>query len=137
MKCITHPLLALAFAFAHQVVADDAASRELQRQLQQRQQQQDELQLRMQQYQRDVQPPRAGVQQEPAIRQLEIEQQQRQRELHYRQQQSVPPPSPMDDEATRRAKAQLDQQRADQESRRQLQRFEWELEQGRRRQSGN
>jgi hypothetical protein len=137
MKCITHLSLTLALAFAHQVVADDATSRELHRQLQQRQQQQDQLQLRMQQYQRDAQPPRASVPQEPAIRQLEIEQQQRQRELHYRQQQSVPPPSPMDDEATRRAKAQLDQQRADQESRRQLQRFDRELEQARRRQSGD
>jgi hypothetical protein len=39
----------------------------------------------------------------------------------------------MDDDATQRAKAQLEQQRADQESRRQMQRFDWEIDQARRR----
>ncbi|MBI4207520.1 MAG: hypothetical protein HY527_21080, partial [Betaproteobacteria bacterium] len=77
----------------------------------------------------------ADARQEQAIRQLEIDQRQRQQELHYRQNMNVPPPSPVDDEATRRAKSQIEQQRAGQERRRQLQRFDWEMEQARRRES--
>ena len=115
--------------------AGDASLRELQRNQQQRQQQQDELQLRMQQYQRSSQTPPANARQEQAIRQLEIEQLQRQQALHYRQNMNVPPPSPVDDEAARRAKAQIEQQRAAQEARRQLQRFDREMEQARQRNS--
>ena len=111
--------------------------RALQRNEQQRQQQQDELQLRMQQYQRSSQTPPANARQEQAIRQLELDQLQRQQALHYRQNIHVPPASPADDEASRRAKAQIDRQRAAQESRRQLQRFDWEMEQARRRESVN
>jgi len=130
-------IFALAVAMSQASAwGEDPGARELQRNLQQRQQQQEELQLRMQQYQRSAPPP-SGVQQNQAIRQLEIEQLQRQRALHYRQQQNLPLPDPMDDEATRRAKAQLEQQRANEESRRQMQRFDWELEQARRQGSGN
>jgi hypothetical protein len=39
----------------------------------------------------------------------------------------------MDDDATSRAKVQIEQQRAGQESRRQLHRFDWEMEQARQR----
>ncbi|HET9664187.1 MAG TPA: hypothetical protein VFP00_08150, partial [Burkholderiales bacterium] len=85
-------------------------------------------------YQRGA-PSSGALQQDQAIRQLEIDQLQRQRELHYRQNQNVPLASPMDDEGTRRAKGQIEQQRAQQESRRQMQRFDWEMEQARRRNS--
>jgi hypothetical protein len=122
-------------AFTLAAWADDPAAREVQRNQIQRQQQQDELQLRMQQYQRGTPSP-GTFPHEQAIRQLEIQQLQRQHEMHYRQQQNVPPASPADDEGTRRAKAQIEQQRAQQESRRQMQRFDWEMEQARRR-SGN
>jgi hypothetical protein len=113
--------------------ADDAALRELQRNQQQRQQQQNELQLRMQQHQRSNPALPLDPLKEQAIRQLEIDQRQRQQELHYRQNVNVPPPSALDDEATRRAKAQIERQRAGQESRRQLQRFDWEMERARQR----
>jgi hypothetical protein len=119
--------------WAAPVWADDAALRELQRNQQQRQQQQDALQLRMQQHQRSSQMPSLDARQEQGIRQLEINQRQRQQELHYRQNMNVPPPSPVDNEPARRAKAQIEQQRAGQESRRQLQRFDWEMEQARQR----
>jgi hypothetical protein len=114
--------------------AEDASLRALQRNQQQRQQQQDELQLRMQQYQRSSLTPPGNARQEQAIRQLEIDQLQRQQALHYRQNLNMPPPSPVDDDIASRAKAQIDQQRAAQESRRQLQRFDWEMEQARQRQ---
>jgi hypothetical protein len=118
--------------------ADDASLRELQRNQQQRQQQQDELQLRMQQHQHSSQmPPSLDARQEQGIHQLEIDQRQRQQALHYRQNIDVPPPSPVDDDAARRAKTQIEQQRAGQESRRQLQRFDWEMEQARQRSSGH
>jgi len=115
--------------------SEEPGVRELQRGQQMRQQQQDELQLRMQQYQRSSQTPSADVRQQQSIRQLEIDQRQRQQELHYRQNMNVPPPSPLDDEATRRARSQIEEQRAGQESRRQLQRFDWEMEQALKRDS--
>ena len=124
----------VALALVPSAWADDPAARELQRSQLQRQQQQDELQLRMQQYQRNA-PSSNSLHPDQSVRQLEIEQLQRQRELHYRQNQNVAPPAPMDDEGTRRAKAQIEQQRAQQESRRQMQRFDWEMEQARRRNS--
>jgi hypothetical protein len=127
-------LCSLAVALVPPVWADDPGARELQRNQLQRQQQQDELQLRMQQYQRSA-PSSGSLSPDQGIRQLEIKQLQRQRELHYRQNQNVVPPAPMDDEGTRRAKAQIEQQRAQQESRRQMQRFDWEMEQARRRNS--
>ena len=123
----------LTLIWALSAGAEDASLRALQRSQQQRQQQQDELQLRMQQYQRSSQTPPADARQEQALRQLELDQLQRQQTLHYRQNLNVPPASPVDDEGTRRAKAQIEQQRAAQESRRQLQRFDWEMEQARRR----
>jgi hypothetical protein len=129
--------LLLTVIWALSAGAEDASLRALQRNQQQRQQQQEELQLRMQQYQRSSQTPPGNARQEQAIRQLEIDQLQRQQALHYRQNLNVPPPAPIDDEATQRAKAQIDQQRAAQESRRQLQRFDWEMEQARRRNSAD
>ncbi|MGH8641750.1 MAG: hypothetical protein ACRET6_08555 [Burkholderiales bacterium] len=109
--------------------AEDPGARALQQHQLQRQQQQDAVQLRMQQQQRSTQAPPADARQQQAGKQLEIDQQQRQQELHYRQ--GIEPPSaqPADDEGTRRAKAQLDLQKAQRESSRQLQRFDAETQQ--------
>lgn len=107
--------------------------RELQRNLETRQQQQDGLQLRMQQQQRSVQNPPADARQQQLIRQLEIEQRQRQQELQYRQDIDVQPAAPADDEGTRRAKSQIEQQRARQQGEQQLRQFDWQIEQSGRR----
>jgi hypothetical protein len=140
MNFISRPWPVLSFLltvlWALPAGAEDASLRALQRSQQQRQQQQDALQLRMQQYQRSSMMPPAGARQEQAIRQLEIDQLQRQQALHYRQNLNVPPLSPVDDIASR-AKAQIERQRAAQESRRQLQRFDWEMEQARQRNNTN
>src|SRR5688572_14299240 len=106
--------------------AEDPGAKAFQQNQQQRQQQQDALQLRMQQQQRATQVPPAGVRQQQSGRQLEIEQQQRQQELHYRQSVEPSTAQPSDDDGTRRAKAQLEQQKAQRESERQLQRFDRE-----------
>jgi hypothetical protein len=108
--------------------AEDPGARALQQHQLQRQQQQDSLQLRMQQQQRALQAPPADARQQQSGKQLEIEQQQRQQELHYRQ--GIEPPSaqPSDDEGTRRAKAQLELQKAQQLSQDQLRRFEREAQ---------
>jgi len=108
--------------------ADDPGTRALQQNQLQRQQQQDALQLRMQQQQGSVQNPPVNARQQQAIRQLETDQQLRQQELHYRQ--GIEPVSaqPSEGEDTRRAKAQMDLQKAQQQSQQQLRRFESELE---------
>ena len=107
----------------------DPGLRELQRNQQMRQQQQDELQLRMQQQQRSVQNPPADASQQQSIRQLELEQRQRQQDLHYRQNIDVQPAAPADDEGTRRAKSQIEQERTRQQSEQQLRQFDWQLQQ--------
>jgi hypothetical protein len=106
--------------------ADDPAARALQQHQLQRQQQQDALQLRMQQQQHAVQSPPADSQQLQAMKQLEIDQQQRQQDLHYRQ--SIEPSAthPSDDEGSRRAKVQIEQERAQQQSQQQLRSFDAE-----------
>jgi len=108
--------------------ADDPGIRALQQNQLQRQQQQDALQLRMQQQQGSVQNLPVNARQQQAIRQLETDQQLRQQELHYRQ--GIEPVSaqPSEGEDTRRAKAQMDLQKAQQQSQQQLRRFESELE---------
>ncbi len=116
-------------ALAGQAWGGDPVLRELERSQQMRQQQQDALQLRMQQYHRSVQTPPADTSQQQAIQQLEIEQRQRQQETHYRQNIEAQPTAPADDEGTRRAKGQIEQQRAEQQGQQQLRRFDWELEQ--------
>ena len=108
----------------------DPGQREVQRNQQLRQQQQEDLQLRMQQYQRAVQSPPGDVRQQQSLRQLEIEQRQRQQQLHQRQNIETPQPAPQaDDEGTQRAKAQIEQQRMQQERLQQLQRFDADLQQ--------
>lgn len=105
----------------------DPVLREVQRHQQMRQQQQDELWLRMLQQQRRVQNPPANARQEQSLRRLEIEQLQRQRELHYRQSIEVQPAAPVEDEGTRRAKSQIELQRAREQSEQQLRQFDWQL----------
>ena len=106
--------------------ADDPALRALQQHQLQRQQQQDALQLRMQQQHRAVQSPPAGSQQQQATKQLEIDQQQRQQDLHFRQGIESSAAHPSDDEGARRAKAQIELQRAQQQSQQQLRSFDAE-----------
>jgi hypothetical protein len=109
--------------------AEDPGARALQQHQTQRQQQQDAFQLRMQQQQRATQAPPADTRQQQAGKQLEIEQQQRQQELHYRQGIEPSIAQPTDDDGTRRAKAQLEQQKAQRQGSRQLQRFDGETQQ--------
>lgn len=125
---ITLCLAALALAGAAWGSDTDPALREMQRNLELRRQQQDDLRLRMRQYERSIQAPPADARQQQAIRQLEIEQRQRLQELHYRQSVEAPSAPPAEDEGTRRAKAQIEQQRAQQQSEQQLRRFDRELE---------
>jgi hypothetical protein len=118
----------LSGAAATAVSADDPGTRALQQHQLQRQQQQDALQLRMQQQQGSVQNPPADARQQQALEQLQIHQQQQQQRLHYRQ--GIDPVSaqPFEDEDIRRAKAQMDLQKAQQQSQQQLRRFESELQ---------
>jgi hypothetical protein len=111
--------------------AEDAALRALQQNQLYRQQLQEQLQLRMQQYQRNTQNPPADARQRQALEQLEINQAVQQQQLQQRQQRELQNRAdvPSDDDGVRRAKAQIEQQRARQESRRQLQQFDWELQQ--------
>jgi hypothetical protein len=108
--------------------ADDPGARALQQHQLQRQQQQEALQLRMQQQQRVVQEAPTDPQRQRALEQLQINQRQQQYDLHYRQ--GIEPASaqPSDGEGTRRAKDQLDLEKARQQSQQQLRRFESELQ---------
>jgi len=112
------------------IAADDPAARALQQNQLLRQQQQDQLQLRMLQYQHSVQNPPADARQGQALEQLELDQAQRQQQLQMQQQRALQtrPELPSEDAATRAAKTQIDQVRARQESQRQLQQFDWELQ---------
>lgn len=111
--------------------AEDAGLQGVQQNQLQRQQQQEALRLRMQQQQTTVQSAPADAGKRQAQEQLQREQLQRQQQLHYRQAiESAPvPATAADDEATRRAKAELARQKAQQESERQLQRLDDELKQ--------
>lgn len=123
--------------------AENPAVRALQQHQLQRQQQQDALQLRMQQQQSGAQaaPADAGrrqaadllqvdreQQQRQATDRLRIDQQQRQQQLHDRQGIEPGTAQPSEDEAGRRAKAQMELQKAQQSSQQQLRRFESELQ---------
>lgn len=121
--------LALYFGGAASVAlsADDPGARALQQLQLQRQQQQDAVQLRMQQQQRGVQESPAAIPQQ-AHRKLDADQQQRQQELHYRQEMEPATGHAGDDAGTRRAKVQLEEDRAREQGRRQLLRFESEAQ---------
>lgn len=111
------------------VWGEDAAQKALRQDQLQRQHQQDQLLLRMQQQQRNVQSPSADARQEQERERIEINQRQRQQALQYRQQIEPPSAQPSDDEGTRRAKAQIERQHAQQQSQQQLQRFDRERRQ--------
>lgn len=108
--------------------AEDPGERALQQHQLQRQQQQEALQLRLQQQQRGAQNPPADARQQQAAEQLRIDQQQKQQQLHYRQ--GIEPGSvqPSEGEDARRAGAQMELQKARQQSEQQLRRFESELQ---------
>ena len=110
--------------------ADDPGGRAIQQLQLQRQEQQEQLQLEMQQYQRNSVNPPADARQRQAIEQLELDQSLRQQQLHMDQQRALQtrPEIPSDDPGTRDAKAQLELQRGSQESQRQLQQFDLELQ---------
>jgi len=123
--------VAVLLAFAVTAgAADDPGVRAVQHNQLLRQQQQDQLQLRMQQHQRGVQNPPADSRQRQAIEQLELDQALRQQQLQMQQQRTLQmrPELPSDDAGTSNAKAQIEQQRARQESRRQLEQFDRELQ---------
>jgi len=118
----------LSGAAAVALGADDPGERALQQQQLQRQQQQEALQLRMQQQQRSLQEPLPDARQQQALEQLQINQRQQQQQLHYRQGNEPVNAQPSDGEITRRAKAQMELQKAQQQSQQQLRRFESELQ---------
>jgi hypothetical protein len=121
--------------------AEDPSVRALQQHQLQRQQQQEALQLRMQQQQRAAQNPPADLrpQQATELQQVEqqlwqkqeaerlrIDQQQRQQQLQYRQGIEPATAQPSDDDAQRRARAQMELQKAQESSQQQLRRFDSE-----------
>ena len=136
-------MLAAAALAAAAWGAEDPAGRALQQHQLQRQQQQDALQLRMQQQQSGAQAAPADARrplptdlpqidqqqrQRQATDRLRIDQQQRQQQLHDRQGIEPGTAQPSEDEAGRRAKVQMELERARQSSQQQLQRFESELQ---------
>jgi hypothetical protein len=108
--------------------AEDPGGRALQQHQLQRQQQQEALQLRMQQQQHSAQDRPAGVRQQQALEQLQINQRQQQQQLHDRQ--GIEPASaqPSEGEGARRANAQMELEKAQRQSQQQLRRFESELQ---------
>lgn len=129
-------ITALVLLEARAAGTDDPGERAVQQQQLGRQQQQEQLQLRMQQQQRTVQSPPLGARQQQSVRDAEIGSQREQQQLHYRQQIASPLAQPTDDAATRRARTQMELDRARREGEAQLQRFDSEnrrrLDQGRR-----
>jgi len=71
----------------------------------------------------------ADARRQPAPEQLHIDQRQQQQQLHYRQAVEPGTAQPSDDEAGRRAKAQMELNKAQEQSQQQLRRFESELRQ--------
>lgn len=108
--------------------ADDPGARALQQHQLQRQQQQDALQLRMQQQQNSVQGAPVDSRQIQAVEQLQINQRLEQQQLHYRQGIEPVADQPSDDHATRGAKRQMELDKAQQQGRQQLRRFESQLQ---------
>jgi hypothetical protein len=109
--------------------ADEPGARALQKHHMMRQQQQETLQLRMQQQQRGLQSPPAGVREGGEFQKLQINQEKRQQQLHYRQNIERPTAHPDDDAGARHAKGKLERQRAQRQSEEQLRRFDSELQQ--------
>jgi hypothetical protein len=110
--------------------ADDPGARAVQQLQLQRQQQQDQLQLEMQQSQLNSMNPPADARQGQATQQLELDQSLRQQQLQMDQQRALQarPDLLPDGLGTRAAQAPIEQQRARQDSQRQLQQFDVELQ---------
>jgi hypothetical protein len=106
--------------------AEDAGVKARQQQLLQRQQQEDVLQLRMRQQQRETRLAPADAMQKQALEQLPAGQRARQQALHERQAVERGGATVGDDAGARAAKAELERRKAQEESRRQLQRLESE-----------
>ena len=124
-------LVSLSFQCIAAPAGGDPGARAVQEQLLQRQQQHDALQLRMQQQQRAVQSPPADARLRQVLEQQQAEQRQRLQTLHDRQQIEPSTAHPVDDEGTRRAKAEMKRREAEQESARELRRSESEAEKSR------
>jgi hypothetical protein len=95
-----------------------------QRQQLQRQHQEDALQLRMRQRERETKLAPADAKQKQALEQHHAGQRARQQALHERQAVQPAGATPGDDLGARAAKAELERRKAQEESRRQLQRLE-------------
>jgi len=107
---------------------EDAAEKALRQHQLRRQQQQEQLQLRMQQQQRGAQDPPSDARRRQAIEQLEAHQRRRQEGEQYRQEIAPETAHPSDDAGTRRAKAEMERERAREQGERQLRRFDSELQ---------
>jgi len=81
------------------------------------------------QQQNAIPTPPADVRRQPALEPSQIDQRQQQQQLHYRQAIEPGTAQPSDDEAGRRAKAQMELNKAQAQSQQQLRRFESELRQ--------
>jgi hypothetical protein len=92
--------------------AEDPGARVLQQQLLLRQQQQEALQLRMQQQNLLAQPAPADARQRLLLEPLQAGERQRLDQAHYRQAIAPATAQPSDDEATRRAKAEMERLKA-------------------------
>src|SRR5687767_12167563 len=104
---------------------EDQGAKAAQQQQLQRQQQEDALQLRMRQQQRETRAAPADAKQKQALEQQHAGERARQQALHDRQ--VVEPAAAMPaDAGARAAKAELERRKAQEESRRQLQRLEAE-----------
>jgi hypothetical protein len=104
---------------------EDPRAKAVQQQQLQRQQQEDALQLRMRQQQRETRTAPADAKQKQALEQFHAGQRARQQVLHDRQA-VEPATTPGHDAGTRAAKAEMERRKAQDESRRQLQRLEAE-----------
>jgi hypothetical protein len=117
---------ACCLALAGGLAWADPTAKATQQQQFQRQQQEDALQLRMRQQQRETRVAPADAKQKQALEQLHAGQRARQQALHDRQAVEPGTATPGDDAGTRAAKAELERRKAEDESRRQLQRLESE-----------
>ncbi len=107
--------------------AEDPGAKALRQQLLlQRQQQEDALQLRMRQQQRETRAAPADAKRKQTLDELHAGQRARQQALHERQIVEQGTAAPGDDAGMRAAKAELERRKAQEQSRRQLQRLEAE-----------
>jgi hypothetical protein len=121
------PVAACCLALVGGVAWADPAAKATQQQQLQRQQQEEALQLRMRQQQRETRVAPADAKQKQALEQFHAGQRARQQASHDRQAVEPGTATPGDDAGTRAAKAELARRKAQDESRRQLQRLDSEM----------